>query len=285
VASLVTTDDDLGAPFLPPRHPNSHKGHFGHVLMLAGSPGKGGAALLASTSAMRAGAGLVTLATHERCQMALEGREPDIMVEAGWGGAVASDVIAALLENKDIIGIGPGLSPTAEMAAVLRLVLGGDCPVVLDAGALSLLAAEPELFDSARAPLVLTPHPGEAARLLGVRSVDIQADRFGALEELVELTGGIVALKGARTLIGAPDGRIAINRTGGPALAKAGTGDVLMGIICAFLARDLDPFDAVRTAVHVHGLAGDRAADVFGDDSVVASDLPSILSAVLKPSE
>ncbi len=285
VAPLAELVDDLGPPFLPERALESHKGHYGHVLVLGGAPGKGGAALLAGTAALRAGAGLVTVGTHARCQASLEGRQPELMVEAAYDdGSVDLEVLGRLLDAADVVVVGPGLPTGAVGREVLAQVLErGEVPVVLDAGGLDIASRAPELFRSRASPLVITPHPGEAGRLLGTDASAVQADRFAALGALVERSMAITVLKGARTLIGDPEGRVAILTNGNPGMATAGTGDVLAGLVGAFLARELEPFDAVRAAAFVHAEAGDRAAAVLGQDSVIASDLLGALPGVLFP--
>ena len=261
-------------PYLPPREPDSHKGDFGHVLVVGGCPGKAGAVLLAGMAALRSGAGLVTVVTDPRCQPALEGRFPELMVEPGW------DRVPAACEGKAAIVLGPGLAPDEAGEGVVRAVLASArCPVVVDAGALAGVAriGLPE----GDGPRVLTPHPGEAAQLLGSTSAAIQLDRFAALGTLVERTGAIVVLKGARTLTGGPDETVTVNGSGNPGMATAGSGDVLSGIIGAFLARGLEPIVAAQLGVYVHGAAGDQAAAVQGQEGLVAGDIVDALPQVL----
>ena len=275
--------NELEAPFLPPRPRDSHKGHYGHVLVVGGSPGKAGAVLLAGLGAYRSGAGLVTVLTDARCQPSLEGRVLELMVEAGWApGAVDAERLRDGAKGKGAVVIGPGLDPGDDGRAVLAAFLGIEgLTLVIDASGLAILAGHPALLAESVADLVLTPHPGEAAALLGVAGADVQADRFGALARLVEGCGGVVALKGSRTLIGAGEACY-INLTGNAGMATGGTGDVLAGVLGAFVARGLDRLEAARLAVYVHGLAGDRAAERLGEDGLIASDLLAELPAVLK---
>jgi NAD(P)H-hydrate epimerase len=287
VAPAAFLSDDMQAPFLPARLPNSHKGTFGHVLVIGGSPGRGGATLLAGMAALRSGAGLVSVLSDARCQPALEGRYPELMVDAGWSpAAVSSEKIAAALSEKSVVIVGPGLAVDSDGWCVLEAVLKNvTCPLVLDAGALSLIAQHPDCLRELAVDYVLTPHPGEAARLLGTSSGAIQANRFDAAQQLQRLTGGVVVLKGARTLTVDQDAQLYVNQTGNVGLATAGTGDVLCGIIAAFLARGLPLADGSRAAVHVHGEAGDRVVARLGQESLIASDLLEAIPGVLNGDE
>lgn len=279
VAPAASLNDDLHPPYVPTRHAAVHKGLCGHVLVVGGAPGKSGAVLLAGMAALRSGAGLVTVLTDARCQAALEGRYPELMIEAGWTADSLGD-IDAILDGKDAIVVGPGLPTSAVGRSVLAEVCVRGTPVVIDAGALTLLAERPELLADAAA--VLTPHPGEAGRLLGTDGATVQRDRFAALAGLVEASRRVVVLKGARTLVGAPDGRIWINTTGNAGMATAGTGDVLAGIIGALLARGMRPAEAARVGVCIHGHAGDVAAAARGQESLIASDVIDGLASVLR---
>ncbi len=275
---------DLPTPLLEPRSPDSHKGHFGHVLVVGGTPGRAGAALLAGMGAMRCGAGLVTLCCDERSHASLEGRYPELMVDTAFGADHFDEsALNALVESRDVIVMGPGLAQTHNCSALVHTVLtASKTPMVVDATALTMLAAEPALFAAVDVPLILTPHPGEAATLLGCTSADIQYDRFAALERLVEKTNAVVVLKGARTLVGAPACSPAVIVTGNPGLASAGTGDVLAGVIGAFLARGLEPIDAATLGAYVHGTAGDLLAAEVGVEGMAATDLLDALPLVLK---
>lgn len=284
-------DTSLRAGFAP-RHADSCKNRFGHLLVLGGLLGKSGAGLLAATAAMRAGAGLVTLATDARAADAIEGRIPDLMIERPLGSEgghlhVDRDRLRAVTAGKSGLVVGPGLSTAPGGVDLLRHVLASDLPAVLDADALNLLAQAPPGDRLTHADCVLTPHPGEAARLLGTGSDTVQADRPDALQRLVAQSGAVVVLKGAGTLIGAPDGRVAVACNGGPALATAGSGDVLAGLIGALVARAVPPFEAACAAVHLHGLAGDLGTRRFTEHGLTASDLvtlvPEVLADALRP--
>jgi NAD(P)H-hydrate epimerase len=277
----VLTADEL-AHGLPTRAAGAHKGDFGHVLLVAGSRGKAGAAILAARGAVRGGAGLVSVATVVSAWTAMAAAVPEAMSlpmaeEAGGGlpfAALAGLVAAA--EERDVLAVGPGLGQSAGTFRLVRsLVLGAaSVPVVLDADGLNAFAVPAAakggkgtrgaggglgLLAQRRAPTVLTPHPGELARLLGCSAAEIEADRLASVRRAAELSGAIVVLKGGRTLIGLPSGEIAINTTGNPAMASGGSGDVLTGLLAARLAQGDDPVFAAQLAVHLHGLAGDLA--------------------------
>lgn len=285
--------DSLRAGFVP-RTADSFKNRFGHLLVLGGLPGRTGAGLLAAGAAMRAGAGLVTLATDALAGDALEGRMPDLMIERplrfdGTHLGFDPSRLQDAMDRKSALVVGPGLSTAPGGLFLLRHVLTSGLPTVLDADALGLLAQAAPGDRPTHAHCVLTPHPGEAARLLDTTTGTVQADRPGALERLVESSGGVVVLKGPGTLIGAPDGRVAVASNGGPALATAGSGDVLAGLVGALLARSVPPFEAACAAVHLHGLAGDLGALRFTEHGLTASDLvslvPEVLAQALRPAE
>jgi NAD(P)H-hydrate epimerase len=266
------------AQFLPERRSEGHKGSFGHVLVVAGSEGKTGAAALATRAAIRAGAGLVTLACpaglndvlEEKCTEAMTAPVADTP-ERAFAGA-AEDAILALAEDRDVVALGPGIGRAPETAALVR----GLCkriskPLVLDADGINAFEGHPgELRAS-----VITPHPGEAARLLGCETAEIQRDRLGAARRLAEETGAVVVLKGAATVVAGAGAPPLINPTGGPALASGGTGDVLTGLVAALLAQGLAPRCAAGVGVYLHGLAGDRLA--VGDSGLMAGDLADSL--------
>lgn len=265
---------------LPVRARAGHKGTFGHALIAAGSEGKTGAAALAASGAARAGAGLVTLACPAglndileiKCTEAMTVPVPDTQQRAF--AASATEAVVALAATCGAVGVGPGLGRSVETQSfVTELAKRLDLPLVIDADGLLPFAPEPGLLKARTAPTLLTPHPGEAARLLGVDAADINRDRPGMACRLAERTGAIVALKGAATTIAAPDGRLAINPTGGPALAAGGSGDVLLGMAAALLVQGLAPFEAMVAAAFVHGAAADRLAEHTGSSGMLASDL------------
>jgi hydroxyethylthiazole kinase-like uncharacterized protein yjeF len=282
--TLSWTDRRCARRLLPRRAANSHKGDYGHLLAVAGSPGKSGAAVLLARGALRAGAGLVSVASVPGCIEQIAVQQAEIMTEmlaATSGGqlaAVAAQSLSAQLEGKSALAIGPGLGTDAETRLAVRSIVH-DCslPLVIDADGLNALADDGAI---GRIPeprpgrqLILTPHPGEAGRLLDQTTAEVQADRPRAALRLAERSGAMVVLKGHQTLVAAPDGRLAVNSSGNPGMATAGTGDVLTGIAGAFLARGMPAWDAARLAAFVHGSAGDMAAATVGFDSLIASDL------------
>jgi len=265
--------------WLPPRARTGHKGTFGHVLVVAGSRGKLGAALLAAHATGRAGAGLTTLAVPASLQPAAEGRVAEVMTAAvdddgtGYGTVGDPDGLRALLDGRSVVVCGPGLGqgdgPRALVAAV---VAQARVPLVLDADGLNAVAGS-TLLRGRSFPTIVTPHPGEMARLVGGSVAGVQEDRVGAARGYAAAEGAVVVLKGARTVIADPAGRIAICPTGNPGLASGGTGDVLAGLIGGMLAQGLAPFEAAAYAVFVHGRAADRIAARQGEVGLLARDV------------
>ncbi len=246
-----------------------HKGTRGHALVVAGMPGMRGAGRLAATSALRAGAGLVTLAASG-----------DVHADDSVMTRSLEVALGSLLENKAAVVIGPGLGQSDLAAAWVGEVLVAGVPAVMDADALNLIAGVTEALAKAAGPVVITPHPGEAARLLGITTAQVEADRLAAARTLAQRTHAIVVLKGARTIV--CDGTLgdefcSINPTGGPELATGGSGDVLSGVIGGLLAQGLAPADAARAAVWVHGAAGDSLGA-----GMISSDLPVAIAGVLR---
>lgn len=259
---------------LPPLSGDAHKGTRGHVLVIAGSEGKSGAALLCAQGALRAGAGLVSIAADRETRLALESR----VLEAMTLGIDATDPLTSLLASaKDkrgvVLGPGFGLSP-ARQALSMRLAHELPQPTVLDADALTALASDPRALVRARGPRVLTPHPGEASRLLACTTEAVQADRYAAASQLAQACGHVVVLKGAGTVIASPDGRMRVCTAANPALGAGGTGDVLSGIVGALLVH-ATPFDAAWAAVELHALAGELAAE--SDRGLLASEVAAAL--------
>jgi NAD(P)H-hydrate epimerase len=274
---------------VPERDAESHKGTFGHLLLLAGSRGKTGAAAMAGLTAMRVGTGLVTVATTLDAQPILEARCPfELMTEAIVESAespLADDGIERmkqLLEGKKALAVGPGIGTAPGISALaLALLEATDLPVVVDADGLNILAASQDEAKSLEADLVLTPHPGEMARLMNTGVPEIQQDRIGAARRAAADYGAVVALKGARTVIAAPDGQVFVCPTGNPGMGSGGTGDVLTGAIGGFLAQGLSPLDATLLGVYLHGLAGDLAASRIGEPGLIAGDLIDEIPAIL----
>jgi NAD(P)H-hydrate epimerase len=272
---------------LPRRPRNAHKGTFGHVLVIAGSRGKTGAALLATEGAGRAGAGLVTTASAAILQPTLEGHVREAMTAAlpdGRDGTAAlGDGVALLrlLEGRDAVVCGPGLGVNPDTRTlVATIVRTARAPLVLDADGLNCVAGTGVLRERL-GPTVLTPHPGEMGRLLEVTTAEVQADRLRVARQLATRDQVVVVLKGARTVVVAPDGRAAIVPTGNPGMASGGTGDVLAGVVGGLLAQGLDAFDAACLGAFAHGLAGDRVALRQGEVGLLARDLLDELPAAL----
>jgi NAD(P)H-hydrate epimerase len=271
---------------LPARPRDGHKGTFGHALVVAGSEGKSGAAALAALGAGRIGAGLVTIACpaglndvlEVKCTEAMTAPVPDTSERALAAGA--EDAIAALAAERDAVGLGPGIGRGAETQKLVRaLALRIEGPLALDADALFAFRGDPGPLRRRRAATVLTPHPGEAARLLGCTAAEVNRDRVGAARRLAAQSGSVVVLKGAATLVATPSGPTLVNPTGGPELASGGTGDVLLGAVVGLLAQGLDARDAAALAAYVHGLAGERVAASTGPAGLLASELAHELPA------
>jgi len=244
--------------------------------VIAGSTGKSGAAALASRAALRAGCGLVTCALPKSCG-GLFASLPEAMTlplpETGAGSLShnAYEMLSAAMNGKAAVAIGPGLSREKETADLIcRLVAETVCPMVIDADALHAIVSNSSVLTTRRGPTILTPHPGEMARLTGASVEFVQNNRFAVAGDVAKRCNTIVVLKGAHTLVASPTGEIAINDTGHPGMATAGTGDVLTGIIGSLLAQRMTPWDAARLGVWLHGLAGDASGQACG---LLASDL------------
>ena len=252
---------------LPPRSASAHKGLFGNVLVVGGDYGFAGAAAMAAESALRCGAGLVQVATRPEHVAAVVARTPEVMPR----GVMSGDEFAAMVEAADVLVAGPGLGQSPWSLELLRLSVASGKPLVLDADALNLLAAGTLDKMGSVGNWVLTPHPGEAARLLGCSTGQVQADRFAAVSALQQRYGGVVILKGNGSLI--TDGRdILLSDYGNPGMASGGMGDVLSGVIGALLAQHLSPLEAAALGVCLHGAAADIAAQE-GQRGLVATDL------------
>jgi NAD(P)H-hydrate epimerase len=276
------------APLFPPREPDAHKGAFGHLLVVAGSLGKTGAAALAGRAALRSGAGLVTIATPLSQQPIVASLGMEVMTEPlpetpGRSASLkAKGRILELAERVDAIALGPGLGLDPETQALIReLVTEVDRPMVVDADGLTALAGHLDLLTKSSAPRCLTPHPGEMARLLGKTVAQVQADRIDTVREFCQRHGAFLVLKGARSVIGEPGGTIYLNPTGNPGMASGGSGDVLTGVVGALLARGVKPLAALQGGVFLHGLAGDLARDAKGEEGLIAGDILEALPAAI----
>jgi len=291
--SLFLLEDADAAGAFPLRRRDAHKGDFGHLLIAAGSLGKTGAAVLAAGGALRAGAGLVTVATPEPCLAVVAAARPEAMTEplaSTARGGLAEAALVRLLDlarERDAVVLGPGLGQDPETRALVRAFVR-ECPVplVIDADGLNALAAaagEASGFGALRreTPTVLTPHPGEMARLVGARTSEVQRDRPGRAVALARETGAVVVLKGERTLVGEPSGRAAVTAAGNPGMATGGTGDVLAGIVGSLLARH-GALLAATAGVVVHGRAGDLAARARGEEGMTAGDVVEALPEAIE---
>jgi ADP-dependent NAD(P)H-hydrate dehydratase / NAD(P)H-hydrate epimerase len=272
---------------------DSNKGKFGAIAIVAGSPGFLGSACLASEGAGRTGAGLVTLAVPSSIFEPAMARAPEpIMTHAlassedGTFAESAAEEALRFVSKPTSVAFGCGVGHGDSVRSFARRFIGGcNKPLVLDADALTILSLEPDrgalLLKSRKYPTVLTPHPGEMGRLLGISTAGVQADRLKAVREAAAYFGAVVVLKGQATLVAAPDGRLAVNTTGNPGMATGGSGDVLTGVTVTLLSQVDDPYYAVVTAVFIHGLAGDLAAQALGATGILATDIAKYLPAAI----
>jgi ADP-dependent NAD(P)H-hydrate dehydratase / NAD(P)H-hydrate epimerase len=271
--ALLELDDERAARLLPDRSARSHKGSHGRLVCLAGSPDYAGAALLAGLAAARLGTGLVALAVPRALQPVVVGRVPELVT---IGLPDDAEAAAALIEARQptALLVGPGLGEDEGQAALLDRLIARTDPMVIDGGGLNLLARSGEWWQRARGHAVLTPHPGEFARLDGSAVGDDDRERLERCTAAAQRWGQVVVLKGARTVVAAPDGQAARVPFQNAALASAGTGDVLAGAIGGLLAQGVAPFEAACLGVYLHGAAGERIAERLGDSGLLASDLP-----------
>jgi ADP-dependent NAD(P)H-hydrate dehydratase / NAD(P)H-hydrate epimerase len=280
--------DRLARSLLPVRAASVYKGSSGHLVVIAGSAGKTGAALLVGRAAMRAGAGLVTIATTAAGRAALDAKVVEVMTAAYSTSEDAepasAEIVAALLAAPSVraLAVGPGIPTGPEMRSMVRmLATSANLPVVLDADALNALGTDgASLLAAAPAARIVTPHPGEMARLIGRRTAEVEADRLGVARSFSHQSGAIVVLKGAHTVIATPDGTAFISPLAEPALATAGSGDVLTGVIASFIAQGLSPLAAAQAGVWIHLRAGAVAAQGHGACGVIAGDLPDAVAIV-----
>jgi ADP-dependent NAD(P)H-hydrate dehydratase len=275
-------------PVLPPRASDSNKGNFGRILIIAGSRGMSGAAILCSSAALRAGAGLVRVAVPAEILPTVAGGNPCYTTAGlpqdadGRLTAAARTELFALEPAQDVFAVGPGLQRSADLTTLLaELVANIPKPMVIDADGLNAFVGRTQDLRSAAGPRVITPHPGEFARLLGMEIKAVQAQRQELASAFARVHGIIVVLKGQGTIV--TDGRrLYQNITGNPGMATGGTGDVLTGIIAALIGQHLAPFEAAQLGVYLHGLAGDMARDQIGAVSLIATDLLDFLPAAIR---
>ncbi len=306
-AQLATAE--MVAKLLPPRPLNAHKGTFGKALVVAGSVNYTGAAYLASAAATRVGTGLVTLALAESLHPVLASKLHEVtflLLPHDLGALVpeAIQLLAKRVKEYDALLLGPGLGREEKTVEFVHLLLGVKAqprkkigfraeeeggspplelpPLIIDADGLNALAQAPEWWNHLWAQAVLTPHPGEMARLLGSSIEEVEGDRIGIVIEAAERWGQVIILKGAHSLIAAPDGRLTISPFANPGLATGGTGDVLAGAIVGFLAQGLPPYEAAIAGVYLHGLAGEMARQEIGETGMVAGDLIPLLPRAIR---
>lgn len=264
--------------FLPLRERTAHKGMFGHVLVIGGDTGMGGAVAMAAEAAARTGAGLTSAATQPAHVAAILARRPEIMVT----GVTSGQELEPLLARPSLLVVGPGLGRSAWSEQMLQQATLCGLPMVLDADGLNMLAAGRVVREPKRDNWILTPHPAEAARLLGTTTAEIQQDRPAAVQALQQRYGGVAVLKGAGTLVCGADGTVSICNGGNPGMASGGMGDVLSGIIGGLLAQGLKAMDAACLGVCLHAEAADIAAKQ-GERGLLASDLITHLQTLVNP--
>ena len=279
--NLITAHDV--SPLIQPRRAAAHKGSFGHVLVIGGSTGKAGAAAMAGMAALRAGAGLSTVGTPKSVLPTVAGFHPEVMTEPLEETEIGSislralgyGHVDALAKDKSVLAVGPGISRHTETAEFVRTVVKKfKTPIVLDADGLNAFEGRAAELKGEGRTLVLTPHPGEMARLTGLSTADLEKDRITVARAFAREHKVILVLKGHRTLVAEPDGAIWVNATGNPGMATGGTGDILTGMISGLLAQNREAvLPAVTAAVHLHGLAGDIARETTGEHSLTATDL------------
>lgn len=274
--------------YLLPRKVDSHKGDYGHVFVLAGSTGFTGAAYLCSQAAILSGSGLVTLGIPESLNPIMEVKLTEVMTKplpetgAGTLSKNAFSQIVQFAEKADAVALGPGLSTNPETQNLIRkLITAIEKPLVIDADGLNALSGRLKLFKG-RTHTVITPHPGEMARLLTTTPGEIQKSRKKTAQKVAVEYNLTVVLKGYQTVVACPSGKVYVNNTGNPGMASGGTGDVLTGIIVSFLGQGIPAFEAAKLAVYIHGFAGDLAAKEKGEIGLIAVDILNYLPAAFK---
>lgn len=284
----LLTEKDM-RELIPSRPEESHKGSFGHVLVIAGSIGKGGAAAMTALACLRSGAGLVSLAVPESVQPIVAAKVTEVMTSPLAETAEKSIALSAMEEivglarDKEVVAIGPGLTTHKETTEMIRQLISEIMvPIVVDADAINALEGHLDVLRDRKFPTILTPHPKEMERLIGKSSADVQRDRIGMARSFAMAHGVYLVLKGAHTVIAEPSGGAHISPTGNPGMATAGTGDALTGIIAGLIAQKMDISAAVQLGVYLHGLAGDMAAKEVGMVGMIAGDLISRIPATIR---
>jgi NAD(P)H-hydrate epimerase len=272
-----------------PRRLDTHKGDYGHLLVIAGSVGKTGAAAMACEAALRMGAGLVTLAIPKSLNAIMEMKLTEVMTEPlpetpkQTLSLRAFNSLLRLCEKKRAVIIGPGIGTFKEtQSLILKLIKTLDIPIILDADGLTALSTQPKTLPAANRSLILTPHPGEMARLINSTAKEVQEDRIGVSRKFSQSNHVHLVLKGFRTLIATPKGEVFINPTGNPGMASGGTGDVLTGMIGGLICQGFDILTSLQISVYLHGLAGDNVAQEMGEKSLVATDIIERIPALLQ---
>ncbi len=280
--------DELLSSWIEPRPPGTHKGQAGHLCVLSGSIGKTGAATLVCLGAARAGAGLVTLFVPESLNPVLEVKLTETMTlpiaesPQKTPASAALDQILDFMSGKQALALGPGISTNEDTATLVKKLIGNaPCPMVLDADAITAVSEDPGVLRRVKAPIILTPHPGEMARICHCTASEVQRNRVESASRFSREYGVVLVLKGHRTIIAAPDGRLAINRTGNPAMASGGMGDTLTGIIAGLVAQGFEAFRAACLGVYVHGAACDRIFQGVSSRGLLASDMLDEVPVVL----
>ncbi|MCL2761210.1 MAG: NAD(P)H-hydrate dehydratase [Desulfuromonadales bacterium] len=283
-------DQKYASTLLIPRSRTAHKGSNGHALVIAGSTGKSGAAAMAGNSAMRSGAGLVTLAVPESIHNILEIKTTEVMTvplldnNLGFLGKDTVPEIARQLKDKAVMALGPGIGWDKLTSELVRdLVKNAEIPIVIDADGLNAISEDLSVLGNSKSAfIIMTPHPGEMARLTNLTVAEVEEDRLGVARSFAVKHSVYLILKGARTVIAAPDGKLALNKSGNPGMASGGMGDVLTGIVTALVAQGYEPFKACCLGVFVHGFAGDLVAKEKGEIGLIATDLQEMLPYALK---
>lgn len=273
-------DKDYVRALIRPRPKDSHKGDYGHVFVLGGSPGLTGAAAMASESALRAGAGMVTLGVARSLNPIMEVKLTEVMTkplpdtQEGFLKEEALEEVLTFLERVDAVALGPGLSTHPQTQRLVHDLLPGiTLPLLIDADGLNILALKKELLENLPPNTVLTPHPGEMARLTNLSISHIKEQKENICSHYARRWRVVLVLKGAPTLVASPAGEVMENTTGNPGMATAGSGDVLTGIVVGLMAQKLSPFEAATFGVFLHGLSGDLAKEHLTEEAMIAGDL------------
>lgn len=289
IQTHIIEDEEIKTYLSIPRRPDTHKGDYGHLLVIAGSVGKTGAAAMACEAAMRVGAGLVTLAIPKSLNPIMEVKLTEVMTEPlpetpkQTLSLRAFNSLLRLCENKKAVIIGPGMGTIKETQTLLiKLIKALNIPIIIDADGINALANQPKTLPLPNRSIILTPHPGEMARLIQSTSKEIQDNRLNISRNFAQSNHLYLVLKGYHTLIATPHGDVFINPTGNPGMASGGTGDILTGMIGGFVCQGYDILTSLKISVYLHGLAGDEIARELGEKSLVASDIISKLPSLLQ---